>query len=574
MANFFEDNKDLLFHLEHADIDEVVTLMENNFKDVESYDYAPRNIKEARRNYTEILRVAGDIMGNVVAPNSESVDEEGCGFDNGKVEYARGTKENLKAILGADLGGMTIPRRYGGLNLPSTVSTMVIEMVSRADASLMNIVGLQDIGETIFEFASEEIKQKYLPMFTSGKVTGAMILTEPDAGSDLQAVQTKAILDEKTGVWHLHGVKRFITNGCAEISLVLARSEAGSKDGRGLSMFLIERDDTVQIRRIEHKLGIHGSPTCEMQFNGTPAILIGKRKLGLIRYVMALMNGARLGVSAQGLGIAEAAYREALKYAKEREQFGEAIINFPPVYDMLTSMRAQIEGSRAIIYETCRYVDLKKVYTQLCEHNETNQEYKNLLKKYTAIASLLTPMAKAYSTEMSNRVTYDAIQIHGGTGFMKDFPVERFARDARITNIYEGTTQLQVVAAIGGIVNGTLAELLAADYENIDYPRELHSIQENLNSIKSVLNRCLNEFSERNDKEFVSYFSRNVVDMACELFIGYRMLKLSIHNERKRVITRLFVEKALSNALKLAEPVLKRHTTAITNRDLIMEVVE
>ncbi len=571
MANFFEDNKDLLFHLEHADIDEIITIKEDNFKEAETFDYAPRNVKEARRNYIEILRVAGQIMGDVVAPNAESVDEEGCGFDKGKVEYARGTKENLKAILGADLGGMTISRRYGGLNLPTTVSTMVIEMVSRADASLMNIVGLQDIGETIYEFSSEEIKQKYLPMFTSGKVTGAMILTEPDAGSDLQAVQTRAILDEKTGKWYLHGVKRFITNGCADISLVLARSEAGSKDGRGLSMFLVEKDDTVQIRRIEHKLGIHGSPTCEMQFNNTPAILIGKRKMGLIRYVMALMNGARLGVSAQGLGIAEAAYREALKYAKEREQFGEPIINFPAVYDMLTNMRAQIEGARAIVYETCRYVDLKKVYTELSEHNETNQEYKNLLKKYSAIAGLLTPMAKAYSTEMSNRVTYDAIQIHGGTGFMKDFPVERFARDARITNIYEGTTQLQVIAAIGGIVNGTLDELLK-EYEEYDYPRELHSIKENLNSIKGLLNRCLNEFSERNDKEFLNYFARNVVDMSCELFIGYRMLKLSVNEERKRVVTRFFVEKAMANAIKLAEPVLKRHTTAITNRNVIMEV--
>ncbi len=572
MANFFEDNKDLLFHLENSDIDEVITLIEDNFKESERYDYAPRNVKEARRNYVEILKVAGEIMGNVVAPNAESVDEEGCSFNNGHVEYARGTKENLKTILGADLGGMTIPRRYGGLNLPSSVSTMVIEMVSRADASLMNIVGLQDIGETINEFASEEMKQKYLPMFTSGKVTGAMILTEPDAGSDLQAVQAKATLDEKTGTWHLNGVKRFITNGCADISLVLARSEAGSKDGRGLSMFLVEKDSTVQIRRIEHKLGINGSPTCEMQFDNTPALLIGKRKLGLIRYVMALMNGARLGVSVQALGIAEAAYREAYKYAKEREQFGEPIINFPAVYDMLTNMRSQVEGSRALIYETCRYVDLKKVYTVLNEHNEGNQEYKTLLKKYTAIAALLTPMAKAYSTEMSNRVTYDAIQVHGGTGFMKDFPVERLARDARITNIYEGTTQLQVIAAIGGIVNGTLAELLD-EYDNYEYPRELHSIKETLNSIRGLLNRCLNEFSERNDKEFVSYFARNVVDMSCELFIGYRMLKLSVDNERKRVVTRFFVEKSFANALKLSEPILKRHTTAITSRNIIMEVM-
>jgi len=405
-------------------------------------------------------------------------------------------------------------------------------------------------------------------MFTSGKVTGAMILTEPDAGSDLQAVQTKAILDEKTGKWHLHGVKRFITNGCADISLVLARSEAGTKDGRGLSMFLIERDDTVQIRRIEDKHGIHGSPTCEMQFNGTPAILIGKRKMGLIRYVMALMNGARLAVSAQGIGIAEAAYREALKYAKEREQFGEPIINFPAVYDMLTKMRAEIEGARALEYETCRYVDLKKAYTGLNEHNPENKEYKEKAKKYSSIAALLTPMAKAYATEMSNRVTYDAVQIHGGTGFMKDFPVERYSRDARITNIYEGTTQLQVIAAIGGIVNGTLDELLR-EYENLNYPKELHAIMESLSSMRGMVNRCVNIFAEKNDKEFQSYFARNVVDMACELFIGYRMLKLSIHDDRKRIVTRFFVEKAFANALKLTEPVIKGSTTAINNREEI-----
>ncbi len=568
MANFFEDNKDLLFHLENTELDEIISIIEKDFTENKTYDYAPRNLKEAKKGYVEILKVAGEIMGTTVAPNAESVDEEGCELHKGKVCYAKGTVENLRVILGADLGGMTLPRRYGGLNLPTTVSTMVIEMVSRADASLMNIVGLQDIGETINDFASEELKQKYLPMFTSGKVTGAMILTEPDAGSDLQAVQTRAVLDEKTGEWHLYGVKRFITNGCADISLVLARSEAGSKDGRGLSMFIIERDDTVQIRRIEDKHGIHGSPTCEMQFNGTKAVLVGKRKMGLIRYVMSLMNGARLSVAAQGIGIAEAAYREAHKYAQEREQFGEPIINFPAVYDMLTRMKVEIEGARALEYETCRYVDLKKAYTGLNEHDPENKEYKEKLKKYSAIAGLLTPMTKAYATEMANRVTYDAVQIHAGTGFMKDFPVERYSRDARITNIYEGTTQLQVIAAIGGIVNGTFDELLH-EYENLNYPKELHGIMESLNSIRGMLNRCVNIFAEKNDKEFQSYFARNVVDMACELFIGYRLLKHSIHNERKRIVTRLFVEKAFANALKLSDPVIKGHTTAINNREEI-----
>ena len=572
MANFFEDNKDLQFHLEQTELDDVITKLENNFEQNKTYDYAPRNLKEARRAYVEALKVAGEITGTTVAANAEGVDEEGCHFDHGKVEYASGTKQNMKLLLGADLGGITLPRQYGGLNFPTTVSTMIIEMVSRADASLMNLIGLQDIGETINEFAEESMKAKYLPMFTRGEVTGAMILTEPDAGSDLQAVQTKAVLDEKTGVWKLYGVKRFITNGCADISLVLARSEAGSKDGRGLSMFVIEKDDTVQIRRIENKHGIHGSPTCEMQFNGTKALLIGKRKMGLIRYVMSLMNGARLAVSAQGIGIAEAAYREALKYAKEREQFGNPIINFPAVYDMLTWMKVQVEGGRALIYETCKYVDLKKVYTNLNEHEPENKEYRDRAKKYSSIAALMTPLSKAYNTEMSNRVTYDAVQIHAGTGFMKEFPVERLSRDARITNIYEGTTQLQVIAAIGGILNGTYEELLKEDYDNIKFPTELHGYRETLTSIRSMLNKCIGVIAEVNDKEFMSYYSRNIVDMASDLLIGYRLLQFGIHNEHKREVAKLFIEKAFANSLKLSEPVMKKNKTAMENRDIILEV--
>ncbi|MEI6079743.1 MAG: acyl-CoA dehydrogenase family protein [bacterium] len=380
------------------------------------------------------------------------------------------------------------------------------------------------------------------------------------------------MLDEKTGEWKLYGVKRFITNGCADISLVLARSEAGSKDGRGLSMFLIEKDETVQIRRIENKHGIHGSPTCEMQFNGTKALLIGKRKMGLIRYVMALMNGARLSVSAQGIGIAEAAYREALKYAKERVQFGSPIIDFPAVYDMLTWMKVQVEGGRALIYETCKYVDLKKVYTALSEHEPDNKEYKELAKKYSTLAALLTPLSKAYNTEMSNRVTYDAVQIHAGTGFMKEFPVERLSRDARITNIYEGTTQLQVIAAIGSVLNGTYEELLKELFDKVEFPTELHNTKETLTSIRSMLNKCVATVAEVNDKEFMSYYARNIVDMAADLFIGYRLLEFGAHNEHKREVAKLFIEKAFANSLKLSEPLMRRQTTAMNNRDVILEI--
>lgn len=561
MSNFFKDNENLKFHYENIDIDEVIQILENNFEDAKTYDYAPRNLNEAKKTYREALNIIGDITANVVAKNAESVDEEGAEFKDGCVTYAKGTRENLKTLLNSDFGGITIPRRYGGLNFPTTVSTMIIEMVSRADASLMNLVGLQDIGETINDFADEEIKKKYLPLFTSGKVTGAMALTEPDAGSDLQAVQTKAIFDEKNNTWKLYGVKRFITNGCAEISLVLARSEMGSKDGRGLSMFLVEKDETTQIRRIENKHGIHGSPTCELQYNGTPAILIGKRKMGLIRYVMSLMNGARLAVSAQGIGIAEAAYREALKYAKERVQFGEAIINFPAVYDMLTRMKVKIEGSRSLVYETCKYVDLKKVYTLLSERDTTNQEYKILLKKYTSFAALLTPMSKAYSSEMSNQVAYDAVQVHAGTGFMKEFPVERLSRDARITNIYEGTTQLQVIAAIGGIINGTLDELLNEYDQKIKENELLSKIRENLT-------KCINKYKEL-QKDLQSYIARDITDLACELFISYRLIILA-KDDRTRIIARAFKENTYLNSIKTTTKILNLNTTMVDNRDIIL----
>jgi 3-(methylthio)propanoyl-CoA dehydrogenase len=567
--NFFIDNKDLIFNFENLEINDIINHLERDFRESEKYHYAPKNLKEAKSMYKEALKIVGDITANVVFPNAESVDEDGACFDCGKVTYAKGTQENLKELLSSDFGGITLPRRYEGLNFPTTISTMIIELVSRADASLMNLVGLQDIGETINEFASEEQKEKYLPMFTKGLVTGAMVLTEPDAGSDLQAVQTKAIYDEKNNTWRLYGVKRFITNGCAEISLVLARSEEGTKDGRGLSMFIVEKDDTVQIRRIENKHGIHGSPTCEIQYNGTKAELVGKRKMGLIKYVMSLMNGARLAVSAQAIGIAEAAYREALKYAKERKQFGTEIINFPPVYEMLTRMKAEIEGSRALIYETCKYVDLKKMYTVLNETDPTNKEHKKSLKYYSSVAGLLTPMAKAYSTEMANKVTYDAVQIHGGTGYMKEFRVERLSRDARITNIYEGTTQLQVIAAIGGVTNGTIWEILKR-YEEETYPNELKELKEKILKIKSILENCINIYQESKDKNFQSFYARNIVEMANELTISFKMLYQSVKKEEKRVVARLFIERAYDNALKLSSPLMEKKRVSIDNRDMIL----
>ena len=409
MPNFYRDNDDIQFHVKNMNLDWVIELKENNFEDKGKFNYAPKNIEDAKDGYDRILEIIGDISGNIIEPMAHEIDEEGSHYENGQVIYSKGTALSLDVLKKADMMGFTLPRRYGGLNCPVTIYTIAIEMVSRAEAGLMNIFGLQDIAETINKFADEEIKAKYLPRFTSGEVTGSMALTEPDAGSDLQAVQLKAFQGED-GKWYLNGVKRFITNGCGQISLVLARSEEGTKDGRGLSMFLYERDGKMRIRRIENKLGIHGSPTCELQFNNAPAILIGKRRMGLIRYVMSLMNGARLAIAAQALGIAEAAYYEADKYAKERVQFKKTIKTMVPVYELLSNMRLKIECSRTLLYETARIVDIKDGLEHLSEKNpEKAKELRNELKRYSNYADLFTPIVKAYATEIANEVAYDGI---------------------------------------------------------------------------------------------------------------------------------------------------------------------
>ena len=442
MPNFYKDNDDIQFHMKHMNLDRVIEFTENGFADKGKYDHAPVNILDAKDSYDKILDIAGDIAGNFVAPRASEVDVEGAHLENGEVRYAKGTQEALDVLVKADLMGFTMPRKYGGINCPLSIYTVAIEMMSRGDASLMNLFGLQDIADTINQFADEDQKMRYLPRFCSGEVAGSMALTEPDAGSDLQAVMTKAYQDE-TGQWRIRGVKRFITNGCAKISLVLVRTEEGTTDGRGLSMMIYERDKTMKIRRIEHKLGIHGSPTCELQFNDSPAELCGKRKYGLIKYVMSLMNGARLGISAQALGIAEAAYAEAEKYAKERVQFKKAIGEMMPVAEMLANMRIKIEAARTLLYETARIVDIKHGLEHESEAHPENKDLREESKYYTALAALFTPMSKGYSTEIGNQVCYDAIQIHGGYGYSSMVPVERIYRDARLMTIGEGTSEIQ-----------------------------------------------------------------------------------------------------------------------------------
>lgn len=531
----------------------IVELKERNFKIKENEyygkdkldpnEYRPCNFEDAIDSYDQVLEIVGDIAGDVIAPNAESVDLEGARLENNRVHYAKGTVENLNALKQARLTGVTQPRKYGGLNFPTTVYSMMIEIVSRADASLMNLFGLQDIGETVREFADEDIKAKYIPLFASGEATGAMILTEPDAGSDLQAVQLKAHYEEKTGLWRLNGVKRFITNGNAELSLVLARTEEGTKDGRGLSMLLYERDETVQVRRIENKMGIHGSPTCELVFKNSPAILIGKRKFGLIKYVMSLMNGARLGVSGQAIGLSEAAYREALKYAQERAQFGKIINQFPSVFEILTDMKTKIAALRTLYYETSRFVDVYKTLEEIEHERELTAEEKTELKHYKKRADFYTPLVKGLSSEACNRITYDAIQIHGGTGFTKDFPAERLYRDARITSIYEGTTQLQVIAAIKGVTSGFFGEMMD-EYASrkISYDHEF--MLKELKEMRKEYTYAIEYVESFKDQEYLDFHARRLVEMAGNIIMGHLLLLDAERDQRFKVTTEVFIKKA------------------------------
>ncbi len=525
MANYYTDNKDIKFHLGHPLMKKIVQLKERGFDDKDSYDYAFLDFEDAMDSYDKILEIVGDICGNVIAPNAESVDAEGPRLENNEVKYARGTQENHEALTRSGLIGMSLPRKYGGLNFPMVPYVMAAEIVSRADAGFANIWGLQDCAETLHEFGSEEIKDEFLPRFNKG-ATAAMDLTEPDAGSDLQAVQLKAAWDEKRNVWLLNGVKRFITNGDANISLVLARSEEGTADGRGLSLFVYDRKDKgLTIRRIENKLGIKGSPTCELVFRDAPAKLVGSRKFGLIKYVMSLMNSARLGVAAQSVGISEAAYREALKYAEERAQFGRPVIYFPAIYEMLRNMEVKIKAQRTLLYETARFVDIYKNYNSISEERKLEAEERSEQKKYQRLADVFTPLLKLISSEYCNQIAYDALQVHGGAGFMKDFPVERIYRDARITSIYEGTSQLQVVAAIRGVTSGTYLNHIRDTCEKESVGPELEYLKTRLVTMTDEYEKCVERVIGEEDSEFLDFHARRLVEMAGNIIMGYLLLK-------------------------------------------------
>ena len=532
----------------------IIELKERNFADAKEYDYAPQDVEDALDSYRRVLDIVGEVCGEVIAANAESVDHEGPRVVNDHVEYASGTVKNIEALIEAGLGGMTLPRKYDGLNMPVTCFAMANEMVARADAGFENIWGLQDCAETINEFASEEIKMKFLPRVSAGE-TCAMDLTEPDAGSDLGAVMLKASWDEEAKTWRLNGCKRFITNGDGDISLVLARTEEGTKDARGLSMLIYDkRDGGVKVRRIENKLGIKGSPTCELVFNNAPATLVGDRKMGLIKYVMSLMNAARLGISAQSTGLCEAAYREALKYAQEREQFGKPIIKFAAVSEMLKNMEAKTIASRALLYETARFVDIYKQLNHISQERSLESEERQEMKFYNRLADGFTPLAKMFASEYANEVAYDSIQIHGGSGYMKDYACERLYRDARIMNIYEGTTQLQVVAAINHVTKGTYLEQIMR-YEEEATSEATKNMFDKLVELRKTYESVV-ERVETMDKETAGYkdfHARRLVEIAGYIIMSHVMLRQAREMESDYLNpTKIFVKYAVKKITEAA----------------------
>ena len=522
MANYYSDHPEIEFHLNHPLMKRVVDLKERNYAEKDQFEDAPVNYEDAIENYKRLLDITGDVAGNIIEPNSESVDQEGPHLENGRMIYASKTFENLEATRKAGLWGLSMPRRYGGLNLPNAVFSMASEIISAADAGFQNIWSLQSCIDTLYEFGSEEQRQKYIPRICAGE-TMSMDLTEPDAGSDLQRVMLKATQDAD-GTWRLNGVKRFITNGDSDIHLVLARSEEGTKDGRGLSMFIYDkRDGGVTVRHIENKLGIHGSPTCELVYKNAKAELCGSTRLGLIKYVMALMNGARLGIAAQSVGVEQESYNEGLAYAKERAQFGEKIINFPAVYDMLSRMKAKLDAGRSLLYCCARYVDIYKALEDIARDTKLTPEERQEMKKYTRLADAFTPLAKGMNSEYANQNAYDAISIHGGSGFIMEYKSQRLFRDARIFSIYEGTTQLQVVAAIRYITNGTYLNIIKEMMES-EVSDDLKALKERVGKLVELYEAAINKVKEANDQAVHDFLARRLYNMTGDIVMSLLIL--------------------------------------------------
>ena len=523
MANYYTDHPEIEFHLSHPLMKRIVDLKERNYEDKDKFADAPVCYEDAIENYKRILDITGDVAANIIEPNSEDVDLEGPHLENGRMIYASKTYENLDATRKAGLWGVSMPRRYGGLNLPNTTFSMLSEIISAADAGFQNVWSLQSCIDTLYEFGSEEQRQKYIPRISAGE-TMSMDLTEPDAGSDLQRVMLKATFDEENNCWRLNGVKRFITNGDSDIHLVLARSEEGTKDGRGLSMFIYDkRDGGVDVRHIEHKLGIHGSPTCELTYKNAKAELCGSTRLGLIKYVMALMNGARLGIAAQSVGVEQEAYNEALAYAKERAQFGKKIINFPAVYDMLSRMKAKLDAGRSILYQTARYVDIYKALEDIARDRTLTPEERKEMKLYSRLADAFTPLAKGMNSEYANQNAYDAISVHGGSGFIMEYKCQRLFRDARIFSIYEGTTQLQVVAAIRYVTNGTYLGIIKEMLEKEVAP-EFQALKERVTKMVEKYEDAINYVKAAGNNDLHDFLARRLYEMTAEIIMSLLIL--------------------------------------------------
>ena len=559
MANSYTDIPEIKFHMEHPMMQRIVELKERNFEDKGKYDYAPEDFDDAMDSYDKVLEVVGDINANIIAPNAEDVDAEGPHCENGRVRYASKTYENLDATRKAGLNGMTMPRRYEGLNLPVTVYTAANEIVSAGDAGFENIWSLQDCIETLYCFGNEEQRKKYIPRVCAGE-TMSMDLTEPDAGSDLQSVMLKATYDEKEDCWRLNGVKRFITNGDSDIHLVLARSEEGTRDGRGLSMFIYDkRNGGVNVRRIENKMGIHGSPTCELTYKNAKAELCGDRKLGLIKYVMSLMNGARLGIAAQSVGIEQAAYEEALAYAQDRKQFGKEIINFPAVYDMIATIKAKLDAGRSLLYQTARYVDIYKALEDIARERQLTPEERKELKQFSRLADAFTPLAKGMNSEFANQSSYDAIQVHGGSGFMLEYKCQRIYRDARITSIYEGTTQLQTVAAIRYVTNGTYTSVIndmIAEVKENPASAAYSNYVARIEAMAQKLDQAIEYVKAQENQDVLDFCARKLYEMTAYTIMSLLVLQDTMRNAE------LF-NKSLAIFVNHAESEVARHQNYI-----------
>lgn len=551
MANYYIDQPEIEFHLNHPLMKRIVELKERNFADKDKHEDAPVNYEDAIENYKRILDITGEIAANIIEPNSEAVDQEGPHLIDNRMHYASKTYQNLEATRQAGLWGVSMPRRYGGLNLPNVVFSMLSEMISSADAGFQNIWSLQSCIDTLYEFGTDEQRERFIPRISKGE-TMSMDLTEPDAGSDLQRVMLKATFDEKENCWRLNGVKRFITNGDSDLHLVLARSEEGTHDGRGLSMFIYDkRDGGVDVRHIEHKLGIHGSPTCELVYKNAKAELVGNTRMGLIKYVMALMNGARLGIAAQSVGLSYEAYKEGLNYARERAQFGKKIITFPAVYDMLARMKAKLDAGRSLLYQTARYVDIYKALEDIARDEKLSPEDRQEMKKYTLLADAFTPLAKGINSEYANQNAYDAISIHGGSGFIMEYKCQRLFRDARIFSIYEGTTQLQVVAAIRYITNGTYLTIMKEMLETA-VNDAMQPLKTRVATLISLYEEALEKIKESNHQEQQDFLARRLYNMTAGIIQSLLLIEDAskapeLFEKSANVFVRLTEEEVIGN---------------------------